>query len=271
MYVYYRLRCNISMCPNRCWTLFYAALINFDLESQNDPDVNSIDHPYGDFMSYSLATSRLRRYTCMAIQVSSTTLVNVSDTAFLKKPLLSTNARPLLLYLSKSYTSLSLRTINGRNNLTPSKSRNHTSKLILYTLITFDSSTLSLWILTSQSSGKTINIYDTSHHFAANRRTDLHGSWFFSSRSLRFHVCFINCEVAAKGKKPLQVHSSLFPKVWFGGSCGSDSYRSFPFSLTGMVRVLNRTLLAFHFITGLAATRLYLLSISFTMYPLTDF
>jgi hypothetical protein len=53
------------------------------------------------------------------------------------------------------------------------------------------------------------------------------------------------------GRAFSQVHSSLFQKVWCGGSC-----RSLPSPLNGMARLLNRTLLAFRFITGLVVKRL---------------
>lgn len=151
--------------------------------------------------------------------------------------------------------------MNGRNNLTPSKAlvlgrRNYASKLILYIdFILVDINFPIKW--------------QNDHHFflAANRSTDSRTSWFFSSLCVRYKPR----EVASRKKKFSQVHSSLFPKACLAGYCGSGSYRSLPFPLTGMVRLPNRTLLAFHFITGLATIRLYLLLISLLYIPSQTF
>ena len=108
--------------------------------------------------------------------------------------------------------------------------------------------TLSLWILTFQSSGQTINIYDTSHHFAANRRTDSHASWHFSSLSLAI-LCFINREVLAAWKKSF-IAGSFFPysksMIWWLSWLRLLSFLTFSLNWHGTLAQSNASCLPFY-------------------------
>lgn len=108
--------------------------------------------------------------------------------------ILSTNARALVIaidILSNVFESHSLRTTNGRNNLTPIKALVGEIMLLNQHVRQSFYHPRPMWILTSQSSGETINIYDASHHFVANRRTDLHASSAFLEPFSAI-LCFIN-------------------------------------------------------------------------------
>jgi hypothetical protein len=134
MYVYYRLHCIIRICPNRC-------LCYFDLQSLRNAFQRLCEYNYELLSGYHWHP---KRNTFLAIRVSSATIVNACKSSTWEiscsysLPILSTKA--LALVISKQcIANLSLRTMNGRNNLTPSKPlvlgrRYHTSKLILYRL-----------------------------------------------------------------------------------------------------------------------------------------